>query len=164
MTDLLSTIITPELRAAGIIIVIMCVLIYILCIIWVIRDAYLRGTKWLVWGIVSLIPIIGVVAYCLLRPPLYQIDKDEQELEIAFKQRALNHYGECGNCGYPVENDYLVCPQCRATLKHSCSRCGKPLDPSWTVCPYCTNPTGNGRGASVTRRRHPVVENMDLID
>lgn len=138
MSDLLSTIITPELRAAGMAVVVFLVLLYILCIVWVVRDSYLRGTKWMVWGVVALVPVLGVIAYCLLRPPLYQIDQDEQQLEIAFKQRALNHYGECGNCGYPVENDYLVCPQCRATLKHSCAHCGKPLDPSWIVCPYCT--------------------------
>ena len=138
MSELLSTIITPELRAAGMAVVVFLVLLYILCIVWVVRDSYLRGTKWMVWGVVALVPVLGVIAYCLLRPPLYQIDQDEQQLEIAFKQRALNHYGECGNCGYPVENDYLVCPQCRATLKHSCAHCGKPLDPSWIVCPYCT--------------------------
>ena len=138
MSELLSTIITPELRAAGMAVVVFLVLLYILCIVWVVRDSYLRGTKWMVWGVVALVPVLGVIAYCLLRPPLYKIDQDEQQLEIAFKQRALNHYGECGNCGYPVENDYLVCPQCRATLKHSCAHCGKPLDPSWIVCPYCT--------------------------
>lgn len=138
MSELLSTIITPELRAAGMAVVVFLVLLYILCIVWVVRDSYLRGTKWMLWGVVALVPVLGVIAYCLLRPPLYQIDQDEQQLEIAFKQRALNHYGECGNCGYPVENDYLVCPQCRATLKHSCAHCGKPLDPSWIVCPYCT--------------------------
>lgn len=32
----------------------------------------------------------------LLRPPL-QIDRDEQELEIALKQRELMKYGECAN-------------------------------------------------------------------
>ena len=154
MSDLLSTLITPELRAAGMVIVVFLVLVYILCIIWVIRDSYLRGAKWFIWGIISLIPLLGPIAYCLLRPPLYQIDKDEQELEIAFKQRALNHYGECGNCGYPVENDFLVCPQCRATLKNSCIRCGKPLDPTWSVCPYCTTAVG----ARVQRRRQAIPE------
>ena len=88
MSELLSTIITPELRAAGMAVVVFLVLLYILCIVWVVRDSYLRGTKWMVWGVVALVPVLGVIAYCLLRPPLYQIDQDEQQLEIAFKQRA----------------------------------------------------------------------------
>lgn len=40
-------------------------------------------------AIVALVPILGVIAYCLLRPPLLQIDRDEQELEVALKQRQL---------------------------------------------------------------------------
>ncbi|MFR1166978.1 MAG: hypothetical protein ACLSDQ_04815 [Adlercreutzia equolifaciens] len=73
-------------------------------IVWVVRDAYLRGIAWYIWAVVALVPVLGL-AYCLLRPPLLQLDRDEQELEIALKQRQLMKYGECANCGYPVEAD-----------------------------------------------------------
>ena len=72
---------------------------------------------WYVWGIVALVPLVGVIAYCLLRPPLLLIDRDEQELEVALKQRQLMHYGECANCGYPVEADYVLCPNCHQRLE-----------------------------------------------
>ena len=66
---------------------------------------------------------LGVVAYCLLRPPLLQIDRDEQELEIALKQRQLMKYGECANCGYPVEADLRPVPELpSAQLKNLCVR------------------------------------------
>ena len=75
-------------------VIVVIVILYILSIVWVARDAYQRGTSW-VWCLIALIPFLGVVAYCLLRPSLLQIDRDEQELEIALKQRQLMKYGEC---------------------------------------------------------------------
>ncbi|MDR0513898.1 MAG: zinc ribbon domain-containing protein [Coriobacteriaceae bacterium] len=138
MTELLSQLWTPELQQALTVVVTLLVVLYVLSIIWVVRDAYLRGSFWYIWAIVALIPLLGTIAYCLLRPPLLQIDRDEQELEIALKQRELMRYGECAACGYPVEADYVLCPNCHQQLKNLCLGCGKALDPTWTVCPYCT--------------------------
>lgn len=140
MSEILSQLWTPELQMAITVVIVLLVALYVLSVIWVVRDAYQRGTMWYVWAIVALIPVLGVIAYCLLRPPLLQIDRDEQELEIALKQRQLMHYGECGNCGYPVEADYVLCPSCHQRLKNQCAKCGHALDPSWTVCPYCATP------------------------
>ena len=140
MSELLSQLITPEIQAAFSVVVVLLAILYILSIVWVARDAYMRGTYWYVWGIVALVPLVGVVAYCLLRPPLLQIDRDEQELEVALKQRQLMKYGECANCGYPVEDDYILCPNCHSRLKSMCPTCHRALDPSWTVCPYCATP------------------------
>ena len=133
----LTQLITPEMQAALTIIVVMLAILYVLSIIWVIRDAYLRGATWYLWGIVALVPFVGVIAYLLLRPPLLQIDRDEQELEILLKQRQLMQYGECATCGYPVDVNYIVCPNCLNQLKNQCPNCGRALEPAWTVCPYC---------------------------
>lgn len=153
MSELMSQLITPELMTAFTIFIVLLVVLYVLSIVWVIRDAYMRGTRWYVWGIVALVPLLGVVAYCLLRPPLLQIDRDEQELEVALKQRELMKYGECANCGYPVESDYVLCPNCHAHLKNLCPSCHHALEPAWTVCPYCATPVGQGRANGAQRRR-----------
>ena len=150
MNELLSQLWTPELQSAFTIVVVLLVVLYVLSIVWVVRDAYLRGSFWYIWAIVALVPLVGVIAYCLLRPPLLQIDRDEQELEIALKQRELMKYGECANCGYPVEADFVLCPNCHQRLKNLCMTCNHALDPSWTVCPYCATPVAGGaprRGA-----------------
>lgn len=147
MSELLSQVWTPELQAASTAIIVCLVILYVLSIIWVARDAYMRGTFWYIWAIVALVPLLGVIAYCLLRPPLLQIDRDEQELEVALKQRELMKYGECASCGYPVEADYVMCPNCHQRLKNLCSTCHHALDPSWTVCPYCTTPVNGGHRA-----------------
>ncbi len=152
MGELISQLWTPELQAAFSVVVVCLVILYVLSIIWVARDAYMRGTMWYLWAIVALVPLLGVVAYCLLRPPLLQIDRDEQELEVALKQRELMKYGECASCGYPVEADYVMCPNCHQRLKNLCSTCHHALDPAWSVCPYCTTPVG--RSTSSRARSH----------
>lgn len=154
MDEIISQLWTPELQMALTVFIVFLVVLYVLSIVWVVRDAYLRGTFWYIWAIVALVPLLGVIAYCLLRPPLLQIDRDEQELEVALKQRQLMQYGECANCGYPVEADYVLCPNCHQRLKNQCAKCGHALDPSWTVCPYCATSVGGAapRGARTTGR------------
>ena len=148
MNELLAQLWTPELQQAFTVIVICLVILYILSIVYVARDAYLRGAHWYLWAILALVPLIGVIAYCLLRPPLLRIDRDEQELEVALKRRELAKYGECANCGYPVEADYVMCPNCHQRLKNLCPTCHHALDPAWGVCPYCTTQIGGRRRQS----------------
>ena len=155
MSELIAQLWTPQMQAAFTVVVVLLVILYVLSIVWVVRDAYLRGTKWQIWLVVSLVPIIGLIAYCLLRPPLLQIDRDEQELEVALKQRQLMKYGECAACGYPVEADYVLCPNCHAQLKNLCGHCGHALDPAWTVCPYCATPVGAMRRRPQQRSAAP---------
>ena len=167
MTELLSQLWTEELQTAFTVILAAIAVLYVLSIVWVIRDAYLRGTMWYIWAVVALIPLFGVIAYCLLRPPLYQIDRDEQELEIALKQRELMHFGECANCGYPVESDYAICPNCQQRLKNLCPVCNHALDPNWTVCAYCATPVSpsgsvaiNGMSSYAARRLQTAMSGV----
>ena len=93
MSEFMSQVITPEVQQAFSILLVLCAVVYVLVAVWVARDAYNRGTVWWLWAIIALVPILGVVAYVLLRPSLLRIDRDEQELEIALKQRELMKYG-----------------------------------------------------------------------
>jgi RNA polymerase subunit RPABC4/transcription elongation factor Spt4 len=155
MGELLSQLWSPEMQLVVTILAIMLLLLYVLCIVWVARDAYSRGAVWYVWAIISLVPVVGVVAYLLLRPPMMQIDHDEQELEVALKQRQLMKYGECSRCRYPVEDDYVVCPNCAQRLKNVCGNCHRPLDPTWSMCPYCAVPAP---GRNAQRRQQPQAQ------
>ncbi len=139
MSDLISQLLTPQMQAAFMVVIVVIIILYVLSIVWVVRDAYMRGITWYIWAIIALVPFLGVVAYCLLRPPMLQIDRDEQELEVALKQRQLMKYGECAVCGYPVEADYVLCPNCLTRLKNICPHCGHALEPTWGACPYCAS-------------------------
>ncbi|WP_418380631.1 double zinc ribbon domain-containing protein, partial [Adlercreutzia sp.] len=65
----------------------------------------------------------------------------------------LMKYGECANCGYPVEADFVLCPNCHTQLKNLCMRCNHALEPSWTVCPYCATPVGAPAPHGARQRR-----------
>ena len=142
MSEIMRQIWTPQMQMAFTIVVLLIVCLYALSIVWISRDARLRGEAPMKWMIIGLIPGAGIIAYLLLRPPMLAMDRDEQELEVALKQRELMRYGECVKCGYPVRDDYVLCPNCQTQLRNLCQGCGKPLEPSWPVCPYCTTPVG----------------------
>ena len=71
------------------------VMLYILSIVYVIRDAQRRGAEpWWLWAIISVIPIVGLLAYVILRPSSYLVDREEQDLDIALREHpalALRH-------------------------------------------------------------------------
>ena len=57
MGELLSQLWSPEMQMALTGVVVLLVVLYVLSIVWVVRDAYMRGVTWWVWGIVALVPI-----------------------------------------------------------------------------------------------------------
>ena len=146
------------LRSASMVMVFFIVAIWLLTIVWVIKDSAARGVSPAKWGAIALIPFIGAIVYSALRPPMLLTDKQEQEIDFMLRQRELMKYGECGRCSYPVEDDYIMCPNCGAQLKNMCPNCGKPLKPEWNACPWCCTrtpraaKTGKGRP---TNGRHP---------
>ena len=137
MDELLGQFMTPQIKFILGVFAVFTVLIYIASIIWVYRDAKLRGARAELWAVLAIIPLAGVVLYWILRPAMYEQDFREQELEIARRERELYTEGYCRSCSYPVESDYLICPNCNVKLKKECISCGKPLKLKWDVCPYC---------------------------
>jgi double zinc ribbon protein len=87
----------------------------------------------------SFFPYIGTAVYAIVRPPEFLEDAHERELEIRAAELRVRQLTEasCPNCEYPVEKNYLRCPQCQRRLKDPCPSCGKPVDPRWSLCPYC---------------------------
>ena len=150
MSELMRQLVSPQMQFFGMILLIMIIAIYLLSILWVGRDARLRDADPKKWSIIAIIPGAGIIAYLLLRPPMYAMDRDEQELEVALKQRELMTYGECAKCGYPVKNNYIVCPNCESRLRQQCVKCGQPLEPSWTICPYCATRASAENAGSFT--------------
>ena len=138
MSSLLSELLTPELMMAIYIFIAFIVALYVLSVVYVFIDARRRGAKafW-AWGLVSLIPFAGFIAYLALRPTSYLADREEQELDIALRERQLAAYGTCPNCGTPIERDFVVCPVCNTQVRNVCPSCHRPLDAHWKVCPYC---------------------------
>jgi hypothetical protein len=105
--------------------------------------------------VASFFPFIGTAVYAIVRPPEYIEDAHERELEIKAAELRVRQLREqtCPNCEYPVEKNYLRCPNCQRRLKDPCPSCGKPVDPRWGLCPYCeTNLSGGGERPRRKRR------------
>ena len=129
MQELLDQLITPEVRMVLYLMVICVVMLYILSIVYVIRDAQRRGAEpWWMWAIISVIPIVGLLAYVILRPSSYLIDREEQDLDIALREHQLSHYGICPKCGAPIDRDFVVCPICNTQVRNVCPTCPRPLN------------------------------------
>lgn len=140
MSDILNQMLTPTVKVILAVIAIVIIMLYLLSIVWVNLDARKRNTSTVLWSVVAVIPVAGLVAYCLLRPALTQDDQDEQDMSLDLLQRQLEEYGECPQCGASVKSDFVACPYCAQQLRNVCTRCGKVLEAEWRVCPYCTTP------------------------
>ena len=144
MSELLNEVLTPELMLTLKIVAAFFIVLWVLCIVYVAMDARRRGTVWILWTIIAIVPILGLIAYIALRTPLYLSDREEQNLDITLRERQLSQYGECPKCGTPVERNFIACPKCATRLRNVCTRCNRPLEPDWVMCPYCTTRVGGG--------------------
>jgi Double zinc ribbon len=117
-----------------------------------IRDPFLIGCATLA----SFIPYIGTAVYAIVRPPEFLEDAHERELEIKAAELRVRQLTEhsCPDCGFPIEKNFLRCPECQRRLKHPCPSCSRPVDPKWALCPYCE--TALGKGERPRRRKAPA--------
>ncbi|HIR91739.1 MAG TPA: zinc ribbon domain-containing protein [Candidatus Limicola stercorigallinarum] len=138
MPSLIQELLSPQLMMAIYCFIGFIVALYVLSVLYVFIDAYRRGSSFFwAWGLLSLIPFLGLIAYLALRPHSYRSDREEQELDMALRERQLAQYGTCPNCGSPIEKDFVVCPVCNTQVRNVCPSCKRPLDAHWKVCPYC---------------------------
>jgi len=110
--------------------------------------------------IASFFPFIGTAVYTIVRPPEFLEDAHERELEIKAAELRVRQLREqsCPNCEYPIEKNYLRCPNCQRRLKDPCPTCGEPVDPRWGLCPYCETALAGGERSNRPRRRRPEDE------
>ncbi|HEX6454928.1 MAG TPA: zinc ribbon domain-containing protein [Solirubrobacterales bacterium] len=107
--------------------------------------------------VASFFPYIGTAVYAIVRPPEYLEDAHERELEIEAAELRVRQLRDqsCPNCEYPVEKNFLRCPNCQRRLKDPCPTCGKPVDPRWGLCPYCESNLSGGGERPRRKRRDP---------
>ena len=105
--------------------------------------------------VASFFPFVGTAVYAIVRPPEYLEDAHERELEIKAAELRVRQLREqsCPNCEFPIEKNYLRCPNCQRRLKDPCPSCGKPVDPRWGLCPYCETNLRAGDSEERPRRK-----------
>jgi hypothetical protein len=144
------------LNLAATLLLLMLVVLWLALIVYTYLDARRRiSDPFLVAcaTVASFFPYIGTAVYAIVRPPEFLEDAHERELEIKAAELRVRQLKEltCPNCDYPVEKNFLRCPNCQRRLKDPCPACGKPVDPRWALCPYCETALSGGE----KRRRRP---------
>ena len=120
MSKYISELMSPQLMGVVYAFVGFIIALYVLSVVYVFIDARRRGASaYVAWGIIALIPFVGLIAYLVLR------------------QRQLAQYGTCPQCGATIEKDFVICPVCDTQVRNVCPSCHRPLDAHWKVCPYC---------------------------
>ena len=133
--------------------ILMLVVVWLALIVYTYLDARRRISDPFLVGcatLASFIPYIGTAVYAIVRPPEFLEDAHERELEIKAAELRVRQLKEasCPSCGFPIERNYLRCPECQRRLKDPCPSCGKPVDPRWSLCPYCETPLREARAAA----------------
>jgi hypothetical protein len=144
--------------------VLMLVVLWLALIVYTYLDARRRiSDPFLVAcaTVASFFPFIGTAVYAIVRPPEFLEDAHERELEIKAAELRVRQLKEqtCPNCEYPVEKNFLRCPNCQRRLKDPCPTCSKPVDPRWELCPYCETTLGGGgeRPRRPQKRQRPAA-------
>jgi hypothetical protein len=122
--------------------ILMLVVVWLALIVYTYFDAKRRISDPFLIGcatLASFIPYMGTAVYAIVRPPEFLEDAHERELEIKAAELRVRQLTEhsCPGCGFPVEKNFLRCPECQQRLKHPCPSCSRPVDPKWALCPYC---------------------------
>lgn len=102
MSKYISELMSPQLMGVVYAFVGFIIALYVLSVVYVFIDARRRGASaYVAWGIIALIPFVGLIAYLVLRPHSYASDREEQELDMALRERQLAQYGTCPQCARP---------------------------------------------------------------
>ncbi len=145
------------LNLAATLVLLLLIVVWLALIVYTYLDARRRiSDPFLVAcaTIASFFPYVGTMIYAIVRPPEFLEDAHERELEIKAAELRVRQLREqtCPNCEYPVEKNYLRCPNCQRRLKDPCPTCGEPVDPRWGLCPYCETALSGERDRRPRRR------------
>jgi len=105
-------------------------------LIWVYRDAEMRGMSGILWLLLVLIGnVIGLLIYAIVRSETPVRRKDQGP--AAAPPGPAVPAATCGSCGKPLGAGFEFCPYCGKSQKPTCPACGKPVQADWKACPAC---------------------------
>jgi len=130
------------LKLVGLMFIAYALVLWLSAIVWVYRDVRHRTSdevsQWIAVVLVGLFNLPGLIVYLVIRPQATVADPYERSLEAEAVLHELQLLaGACQNCRRPIEDDFVVCPHCRAVLREPCPSCGRAVRTVWAACPYC---------------------------
>ena len=130
------------LKLIGLVFIAYALVLWLSAIIWVYRDVRNRTndemSQWIAVVLVGLFNLPGLVVYLVIRPQATMANAYEHSMEAEAVLHELQLVANaCQSCKRPIDDDFVVCPHCRAALREACSGCGRAVRTSWVTCPYC---------------------------
>lgn len=110
-------------------------------VFWTYRDIRQRTRDPIVQTVAVIVVLVfflpGHWVYLILRPRYTLTELYERSLEEEALLQELEDQKACPSCNRRTQDDFLICPFCRATLKEPCRGCSRPLSRAWLSCPFC---------------------------
>jgi RNA polymerase subunit RPABC4/transcription elongation factor Spt4 len=117
------------------------VVLWLSALVWVYRDIKSRTndpvSQYVSVFLVLIFNLLGLFLYFILRPEETMTEAYERTLETEAMLQEVERLGTCPSCRRRIEEDYLLCPYCRTSLRKPCAKCGRALSFGWVACPYC---------------------------
>ena len=62
---------------------------------------------------------------------------DEVEQRLNSSEAPALARASCPACGYPTQEDFVLCPRCGTELLTACPECYRAVQTDWVQCAYC---------------------------
>ena len=119
------------------------VVLWIAAALWAFVDMRRRTTSLVfAYGSASMVilstPLLfpaALLVHLVLRPS--SLASERQLDDLRHTAIALDAEPRCEGCRGLIEEDWLVCPQCRRQLAHRCASCGGTVGLDWSACGWC---------------------------
>lgn len=112
--------------------------------IWTFNDIRSRTRDWLAIGLACLLtlifPVVGLILYMMIRPKETLADVYDRALEEEAILRELEETVTCHECGVPVKEEWVFCPNCHTQQQYACDNCGTLVRREWDICVQCGAP------------------------
>jgi RNA polymerase subunit RPABC4/transcription elongation factor Spt4 len=116
------------LRAIGIYLII----IWLASAYWAFRDMQQRSDN-------AILPYIAAAGIILFTPIFAEVE-------------AIHH---CPSCEKRIDDEWIICPNCRTRLKRVCPNCSRLVGMDWSLCAWC--------GKDFERREVPAAAAMESL-
>jgi hypothetical protein len=112
------------------------VFLWILCVIWVLRDASSRSENvfyqlFSALLIVFLTPVLGLPLYIAFRPLVYKWEK------VLWREALEQNVVVCPHCQNLNNTSHVMCSWCGEPLQVECKQCHCKYQGHFAYCPEC---------------------------
>ena len=136
-----NPIVQLAIQATGLYIVIL----WLASAYWAFRDMQLRSENpvlpYLAAALIVLFtPILfvfGVIVYRIVRPHEKIGEVYERNLAEEALLAEVETIKTCPSCTRRINEEWIICPNCRTRLNRVCANCGRLVGLEWSLCAWC---------------------------